>query len=626
MLLKNKLISAGVYLAIILLIVPAGVSSFDDNSRESLKEYWVHQSKILQDPRSGYMAIESARQALADLLLDNGVSRSALLAAAYAAEGVQLIDGNQPDRAIWAFRSALRMDKGYLPACRGLLVASFHKSLFSVPTALVETAECAFHAWQDNWVQFVTLGNAAILFMLTMLISFFVLIITLTLKHLPLFYNDIRGLIPKTWSGYIGVVITAVIMIMPLFLGLGPIWTVLLWLVITYLYLERRDRLILWCVWIGLVFTLPANIMRVTVIKAYDEGILHAISYVERGGYSSKTIDAFDHFQKKFPGKSKMHFMKGLLYKHGGHYFDALKENLEYTRVNPSDASGHINLGNIYFVLNNLGETISEYRRGENTDPSNAAIYYNLSKAYFHQFKFQQATNMLKKASSIDSDLVTYYTEIHSTNPNRLLIDSPIPDIWFWEEVPPLLSSALADQDKFWIDLGPGLDFAGTAIMMAVITIVLLLIQLAGQQLNISRFCVMCGQPSNKRKRKGSVARICSLCEMTALKKGQIDSEDRDKRMFAMNRRTRIKSLVSFILAFLYPGAGDIYMGRIISGIFFAVIWACLLSIWFASGRLFNVFETVPAIGNKIGFIFQIVVMMCLYLASLLSVVKGQTE
>ncbi|MBN1356385.1 tetratricopeptide repeat protein [bacterium] len=604
----------------------APVRSAGESARESLVDFWEAQQRVLHDPRSGTMAIDSAKQAMLDLKLNSGVRHSSLLAALYASEATRLIDENQPDKAVWACRSALEMDPSYLPACRVLVIASARKSVVSFVSSMYISARTWFTAFKDPWFEFVTAGNTALVLIVAIALCAAISVLVFTLKYISLLRNDIQVLMPPKTPGYFSLIVMGILLIGPLIGGMGVLWTLFIWIVASYLYMRRKEKLYFACLWLAILAILPLNIARVSVVKAFDDGFLQTIHYVRSGGYSARAIDSIRHYLVKYPEKNKLHFMMGLLYKHGDRYFDSLKEYLEYARLVPSDASGHINLGNIYFVLNNLGEAISEYRRAENTDPGNAAVYYNLSKAYFHQFKFAQATEMLKRASNLDPQLVAYYTEIHSTNPNRLLIDASIPDAWFWEEVPPLLSSALADQDRFWIKLGPNLNFAGTALTLAIMTLILLIIQMTHHRFMVSRYCVMCGQPTSVRMRKDAHDGICSLCDLAVMKKGQIESEKRESRLKGINRRTRRKSFTAVTLSILYPGAGELYLGKLNRGCCFTVLWSFLLAGWFTADLRLNAFGRVPAVGDTVLLALHLGFMVLIYILSLFSIVRGLKE
>jgi len=465
-------------LFVVFLLTACTLAVSENKTNETIVELWDVQSRVLHDPRANFLSIESTKNALKDYLLDCGISHSSLIAALYSVEAQSLLADNRTDNAIWAFKTALEMHPGYIAAARGLFAAEYKKSILSSIGTIGTLIKTYFNAYRDSWTQFITIGNFAFIFIAAALLSFIALIGTFISKYISLWVYEISSFISGKWRFHIGIFLIVVLMFLPLFMGFGLVWVLLLWLAWVYLYLERREKILIWCSWVLICCVIPANIIRVSAIKAYENPYIHAVNYSRLGGYSTRAIETIKLSQKQYPENPKPYFLLGVLNKRGGNYFDALKEYLEYRRLRPSDANGHINLGNIYFILNNLNEAISEYRRAESIDVKNAAIYYNLSKAYFHRFKFEQATAMLKKASELDPDLVTYYTDIHSTNPNRLLIDVQFPKSWFWEEIPDLFSSALADLENHWVKMGPGLNVEGAVISLVTITVILILFQI----------------------------------------------------------------------------------------------------------------------------------------------------
>jgi hypothetical protein len=301
-----------------------------------------------------------------------------------------------------------------------------------------------------------------------------------------------------------------------------------------------------------------------------------------------------------------------------------LKEYLEYTRLEPRDAKGHINLGNIYFILNNINEAVSEYRRAESLDRNNPIIYFNLSRAYLHQFKFEQATEILKKASRLNPEVVNYYTEIHSSNPNRLLIDSIYSSDWILSEIPELWAKALAQQDIFWYRLGPGLGMSGTAIVMMSTILLLLILQVFKGKFLLSQFCIMCGQAFCHRCQDGSSEKYCSRCQMMFSKRSMINQKEREKMLREISRRGRQKWLTSLFLTILMPGSGSLYVNEYKKGIFLLGTWAFLNS--FVLLKYASVIQSfdVPHIKTYFSVVIWLISLVSVYLIAITSILSGE--
>ncbi len=601
-----------------------------DQSSRTLDELWQVQIKSLRDSRISSLTNESSREDIREYLLDNGIGRSPILAAAYSAEGISLLSQRKIHKAVWAFESSLLMDPTFIPGARGLLYASLRKGISSFIMAVPSVIGSMVSAYRDPWVMFYTLGNFSLVLIFTLLIGVVAVTATLLIRYFALINYEITehvgGFIPAKFIS----VITIVLLGAPILAGFGLCWAVLFWIILLFIYLKRGERLLIWSVVLPLLLIIPANILRVSALKSYEEPYIQAFSYARDGGYSQVAGKVLKEYLTREEGSENVeraYFLMGLLNKRGGHYFDALKDYMEFTRLESREAGGHVNLGNVYFILNNLGEAIAKYRRAENLDNKNAAIYYNLSKAYLHQFKFDQATNTLNKASNIDSALVTYYTEIHTSSPNRMLVDSEVPRSWVMTDFKRLWDWSLANQSDYWIVLGPGLTLEGTVFVLAGLIVLLLLLHVTSGYFKLSKYCISCSKPMRSVSPKGSGSdKFCSSCQMLFMKKGQVKKQDRGTLMREIKSQTATRGVIRIILSLVVPGTGEIYHGRFGRGLFLMYIWILSLVYWFTADHRMLPMSMNPPIGAFLGLIGFISILLVVYLLSLYWSIRGQQQ
>ena len=615
-----------IYALLLVLSIQFSLTHAQTDKGEELDQLWMNQEKVLNDSRVGSMGLESAKEAILDYMLKSGAPESNLLAATYAIKGNFYRSKNKNDKALWCFESALEISPSYMPAAKGLVVTSFQKGVPALFFALGDYFKALTISLQNPWKLILTVGNLASIFMNTVLFLLLSVVSTLVIRYFPLMMNDLREKLPETFPAYIAPILLLAIFVIPFIFGLGLAWLVIFGFIGTVGYLSFAERRLVWVALIGLALLVPVDTIRVAVLYARNTGFLKVMEYSISSGYSKDALAAIEKHKLENPQDSRPYFIAGLLQKRGGKYFESLKEYIEYTRRNPSDANGHINLGNIYFILNNLGEAISEYRKAESRDSSNPAIYYNLSKAYLHQFKFQQATEMLSKASRLDQDFVTHKTEIQSSEPYRMLVDVVFPKSWLWDEFPGLIEKAKLIQNENWKSLGKGLNIQGTITATAISILLMLIFPIIKKKWDLSFFCVMCGQPTvlSMRKTEGKNRKFCTHCQLVFLKKGQVEQKVRDRKMREINNRNRIRWTSTFALAILYPGTGEVFTEHCLRGGILLVIWSVILGTIVSCRHLTSWNYNVPAIGQYLYpgiFAFLIVIV---YLLSIFITIKKE--
>lgn len=597
--------------------------SFDP---DQLIDLWASQKETLKDRRPGTIALDSKLYPIWELLMNQGVSRSSWLAMGYTIEGRSLLALDQKQEAMWAFRSALDFDRGYIPAVRVMLLSSYKTGFGSFLSAMKAYLSVLFIS-KDMWGWLLTIGNLALVLSSSILVFFVLFSICTTIRFFSLLMHDLTERYSEIPNKLVLRGIIIVFCMLPLLLGMGLFWTALWLIAISQGYLHQKELKFIWFLIVLLVMIIPLHLVRVAILQAVEDGYLAAVVYAQDAGYSSNAIEKLESNRRLNPDNSRSRFIAGTLYKRGANYFEALREYLEYTRMNDSDPNGHVNLGNIYFILNNLNEAIAEYRKAENLNPENAAIYFNLSKAYLHQFKFQQATEMLKKASEIDPQLVSANTELPTVTPNRMLIDMSIPNAWIYSEFSRYWTIALIDTAQYWQKPGLWLSLEGYLVTIAGFVLLLLMQIMFKSKFNRSHFCTMCAQPTCRICAKDNDSKhYCAHCQLVFLKKGQLDAKERESKMKEISCRTDLKRRYALTFAVAVPGAGDLYLGRLWRGFSMSMLWImCVFFLLYSNQRML-VPPAFLSIGDYIQVIFWIVLMMIIYSISIFFMIREKRD
>ncbi len=592
---------------------------------EELIDLWGAQKESFLDPRPGTTALDSRMYAIWEHILDQGISRSPWIAMAYTVEGQALLTLNQSRKALWSFRTALDFDPGYIPAIRAQFMSSY-KTGFGSLLQSIKAYVMARTVHLNFWNRCLAFANLCLVLVSAITVFLVVFALTMTIRFTPLLLHDLSERFPMISNQMLERSIIVVLCVLPLLLGLGLFWNSLWLLVLLHPYFKIKELRFVWFIVALLFAIIPLQLARVAVLQAAEDGSIAVLTHAQDGGYSGNAISLLESVRKLNPDNAKMRFVAGMLYKRGSHYFEALREYLEYVRMDGADPYGHINLGNIYFILNNLNEAIAEYRKAENLSPDNAAIYFNLSKAYLHQFKFQQATEMLKKAGDLDARLVARQTELSTTTPNRMLIDMTIPDSWIRTELYRYWTAALVDETRFWQRPGPWLTIEGYLISMVGLVMTMLLSLALKDRVVRAGFCAMCSQPRCRMCVKEGDSQYCSHCQLIFLKKSQIDSKEREKKMREIGVRVDVKRRTALALTIAFPGSGELYLGRFWRGFIIGFLWiSSIFYVLYASRRLLIPYEFI-SIGQNLDLALWFFLMLVIYSVSMLLMIREKQD
>ncbi len=620
-----------IYFFVSLFFLWSAVSSASDEElarfSSPIAEAWQNQITTLDDPLANTGQRVTAKNTLLTLLKEKGMDSSPLLSAAYSVKGQELLAVGRYESAVWSFRAALDMDPGFIPAARGLLIASFRMGIPAFVRSIPQFAQTYLHALSDHWTLLLLIGDLSAVFILVFPACLLVILITVIMKYSSLWIHEFKERIPYGLPPYVPLVITALVLALPILIGLGLIWSMFWWIILFYLFLHKGELRILWIFLLLTFLVIPLNFIRITIFKAYHDPYFQSLLYLKQGGYCESAVNRL----KLYPNSDndsllsiRRHFISGLQYKRGGLYDAAVAEYLEYTRLEPMDDSGHVNLGNLYYLLNRMDDAIREYLMAAQANPENAIIYLNLSKAYLQQFQFQKATDMLDRATQIDPERVTQETDNYNATLQPSMIDCSIPNSWIYQDLKRIADSLLRIHEKYWIRLGPGLSTMGAVIVMSTIVGFLLLIHCLRGYGKLSKFCIMCGEPTCPKCQKVEAPdKYCPYCGLLFIKKGNISIKEREQMLREIERRNRRTWIKGLYLSFIFPGSSELFHGRYFRGSSIVFFWSFLICILLSEGSRFSFPWNVPSIGWLFGPFVLFLLLGFLYVLSLFLAYKG---
>lgn len=81
-----------------------------------------------------------------------------------------------------------------------------------------------------------------------------------------------------------------------------------------------------------------------------------------------------------------------------GNYEKAIELFMQAVKEHPEDATGYINIGNIFASLNDAGQAEPFFQKALTLDSNAGTAYYGLANLYYNEERFEEAAKLYEKA------------------------------------------------------------------------------------------------------------------------------------------------------------------------------------------------------------------------------------
>jgi tetratricopeptide (TPR) repeat protein len=334
---------------------------------------------------------------------------------------------------------------------------------------------------------------------------------------------------------------------------LGPLFFFAGGLCIIGLYLRKTDKAVVYVSLLTIALS-PYLLRPVDMFYSSSTPENRAIVAVNEGRDNSYALQVLEGHRDY----ASM-FSYALALKREGFYGKAAGLYEEMARGGPNQMV-YTNLGNAYLAAGLTERAKDFYRMAEKMRPSPKTLY-NLSQVYRYTLDFQTGDRYFLDAAKLDSDLVSGFTAVASSNPNRFVMDETIP-------MGELLERTWAGR-KGVIDPFP--VSPGAAAAIAVVMLAGFLLADRRTPTRASR-CTRCNRILCPRCTQGLQWRqTCPDCYNSLVRLVDVDPKERVTKLLAVHeRKSRIRAAVR-LLSFAPPGIAQVYTGRVLAG--FILLW-----------------------------------------------------
>ncbi len=253
--------------------------------------------------------------------------------------------------------------------------------------------------WNNYSAHSLLAVNVLLIGMLALIGAISITFSAFALRYIPFVAHRLGELMGRRFRAAMPLTAAYLFIMVPFALFPGFVTGACMLLVMTWHFMHRREKFGLTLLLAPLVLTglLAPQLERFSVM-ADPESFTNLAARSNYSAGSQELINALartDVPQLEAEKNSAL----GLLYLRQGEYETAAVHLLESIALRPGDASGYINLGNVYFSQGQWHKALEGYRKAGSVDSLDAVGQHNLAQAYIKTLLMAESTKALHRAT-----------------------------------------------------------------------------------------------------------------------------------------------------------------------------------------------------------------------------------
>ncbi len=443
--------------------------------------------------------------------------------------------------------------------------------------------------------------------MASLVLAFFSMILAVTLRYLRGLMQDARDLGGSLFRPANAWVFAVVVLLLPVFGGLGPIWLTVYLFVLSWIYLSPALRI--WAVTACVLLALTGPVL------SWVQGrMLRGSSVMERVAITLEerqvdfsTLREFAELESVFSEKVSYHLILGELLRMHGEPGRAKLQFQKAAVADPGAARPLIFVGNLILEEGDAQRAVQLFNSALDKGQENAFAHHNLSLAFDLNRKFQEGDSHRAKAKeyvgrqSAEAGLRGLDPRIRYPRLGESDVETLLGDLE--DEELALVGETDASLSLMTHLLAP---LSMVFLVGGAIGVILLVIRL--RFFPPARECTKCGKGYRLQAGFGESSVYCSQCVSVFQKRDVVSIEQQTAKLRQIKRWDRLTILSRRLGGLLFPGSPYYLCDRVIRGVIFSfAAW------FFLSGALFWGPEFVPLI-EPLAFVEQIrVILLALF-------------
>ena len=393
----------------------------------------------------------------------------------------------------------------------------------------------------------------------------------LTVSHVRKLVHDARELGRVVFKRANAVVFAVVVLLIPLFAGLGPLWLASYLFVLTWAYMRLSHRVAAVAICVLLALVVPTlEVWQSAALRA--PRLVHRVSVaLERRQLDFSTLREFADLEAELENISSYHLVLGELLRLHGEPDGAQRQFQKASLADGGTSTALVFLGNLSLEEGDYARALEHFSAAVQENPNSAIAYYNLSTAYDLNRRFQDGDEARRQARALAG-----------RRPRELGISGTDERVRYprlgAEDVAGMVA-AIPETTRIKAGLGPiGLRWERlatnpfTVLFVTVAVFGVVLLPLRSRWMWVASTCSRCGRVFCPRCKTATESSIyCSQCISVFLKRDVVSIEQQSAKLEQVRRWEAASATARRLSAVLVPGAGSILAGKLWRGVAIAL-------------------------------------------------------
>lgn len=531
-------------------------------------------------------------KALRNLQLTWGLSRFPLLSGELMRRGSEAAARGDFSRAQAFYDGAVANTPESPDALMGRAAVRWQADKGAVLAVGRDLVQGVLHAVRDGRWTGQLASNILVSLQVAWLVAIGVLAVVFLLKTHVLFAHDLGERVLARVPAPVQGTLVLLVVLLPLVLGLGLLWSALVALVLIGPHLSRREQVMVSIVIAGLVL-LPMGYRWVAathVLAASPE--LGSARAIEEGARGEGMVRDLQAWIQAAPQAGLPEYYLSLVRKRRGELAEAEGAVGQALQRLPGVGFPLVAQGNLLSLQGRPAEAEAAYRRAAERLPASPAVQLNLVALYTQRLLLDQSKDALSRAQRLDPFTVGMVSDLHSTGATAVVLDEPVPWASLAATLTPSPTTVQAVAEGLW-----GAPLRGVRLDQVPLVAILVLAAFWMHVAIRSRFppvrrCIQCGTPfCSKCQVMVKEKEYCRSCASVFRSREGVAAFVRIRRQQEGEEWARRERVRCGLLGSLVPGGSDLYRGRTLIGLLLALpaIWLVLegglLDAWTPSFR-----------------------------------------
>lgn len=565
-----------------ILLVAVLVAAIAPFAEANLLDTWQEVQENLAAGDAG--AAETSIQVLQEQAAELEVWRMP----AFAAALVSWAESNPGAAGEAMVRAARQLDPEYPPGY--FLEAKWQRERGATMDAIVSYAA----GWKALALYEPTRRDVGAMFLLwavfSIAISFVLMMAAVSVRYLRAMVHDARELGEELFRPANAWVFTFVVLLLPVFAGLGPLWLLVYLFCASWIYLSVPLRIWAALACVALIFLVPTlSWTQNRLLQSSDLAERVSVMLDERAIDYATLRDAAD-LESTFAEVYSFHLILGELYRMHGEPGLAKIEFQKAKVADPNEARAAIFVANLALEEGDAQRAVQLLNEALESDAQNAYVYHNLSLALDLIRRFEEGDVARKRAREFKGstsaenglrglDPRIRFPRLDSEDVESLAADLEIQDSRIGTEQSPPLNQPqhLLEPTSLVFELG------------LVFGVVMLLIR--RRSFPPGRECAKCGNVYHSETGFGESSVFCPQCVSVFHKRDVVSIEQQTSKLRSIRIWERLTILGRRLGGLLFPGVPHLLGDRVIRAVVFS-----FMTVFFLTGAVYWIPTFMPIV------------------------------